>query len=102
MEKIKSITSITLDVLKADIARGEKGEPNACAIARAAKRQGLKQVEVLGDTNGIVFEKGGKSYKGTLPAKIRSWISKFDNDGTVKSTLKPFSFSVAVKQYTPR
>ncbi len=86
---------ITIDVLKTDILKGNREEPKSCAIARAAKRQGLTNVEV--DDN-ITFEKGNVSYKGFLPAKIRSWISKFDNVKFAKTELKPFSFSVTVEE----
>jgi hypothetical protein len=90
---------ITINVLKTDIVRGKREEPGSCAIARAAKRKGLQNVEVDGR---ITFEKGGKSFKGVLPTKIQNWIGKFDNPRVAKDSLKPFSFDVEVEETRSR
>lgn len=86
---------ITIDVLKTDILLGKRETPNSCAIARAAKRQGLTNVEVA---SKIEYTKGGKHFEGKLPSRIVNWIEKFDSIKTPKASLKPFSFSVQVKE----
>lgn len=86
---------ITIDVLKTDIVKGEREEPKSCAIARAAKRQGLANVSV---DSKIEFTRGNKHFEGKLPSRIVSWIEKFDNIKNAKLSLKPFSFSVQVEE----
>jgi hypothetical protein len=89
--------SITVQVTKADIIAGRKGDVSNCAVARAVKRTGAKSVAIDGD---IAFKKGGKSYAGTLPAKVQNWIRKFDDLNLEKTSLKPLSFTVKLEDVT--
>lgn len=88
---------ITIDVTKADITKSQQGSESSCAIARAAKRQGYTEAFV--DDTLDVTTKDGKMFSGKLPAPIHRWISKFD-DATKSELkeLKPFSFSVTLKE----
>jgi len=86
---------ITIDVLKTDILLGKQDVAKSCAIARAAKRQGLQNVSV---DSKIEFTRGSKHFEGKLPTRIVSWIEKFDNGTKSELATKPFSFSVQVKE----
>jgi len=92
------MSKITIEVTKEDIKKGVKGEATSCAIARAAKRQGLRFVCVAADTKGkdavFAFKAKEKHYAGILPKSIAKWIDRFDAGDPVE----PITVNVAVKE----
>lgn len=84
---------LTINVTAEDIRLGKKDQPASCAIARAAKRLGLKKVNV---DNTLDFSKDGREWFAVLPSKAKEFINRFDDGAKVK----PFSFSVEVQEDT--
>ena len=77
---------VTIEVTQTDIKKGDQGDMQSCAIARAVKR-------TMGDSPNvdslITVEIAGKTWFYDMPQKAANFISKFDED---KSLVKPFSF----------
>ena len=77
---------VKIEVTQTDINRGDQGNAEACAIARAIKR-------TMGDhpivDDGFTVEVGKKQHYYTFPQKAQAFIERFDED---KKLVKPFSF----------
>lgn len=87
---------ITVEVTALDIKRGVKNDTDKCAIARALKRLGFKNVEV-GIEGELEMTKGtGKRSTrlfALLPKRAIKFIKKFDDCVTTEG-LKPFTFTI--------
>lgn len=87
-----------IKVTKLDIARGAKGEPTTCPIARAVKRAYNWNREVQVGVSSFSVSPAGdfdaeESQSFPIPERAQNFISDFDNYGP--DGVEPFSFPVA-------
>jgi hypothetical protein len=82
-----------ITVTQEDIEQGRKGEPHACAVARAFFRAGVDHLGVMGPrvtvTNAL-----GHLVSLLLPRSVWSWIVDFDAGRFVV----PFSFDIGLRR----
>lgn len=83
--------NIRINVTKKDIRYGKRGEARNCPIARACKRAGLKQVNVLGYqvyAAQALVDYDERTFK--MPIKAQRFVKSYDNGEKVS----PFSFTL--------
>lgn len=85
-----------VEVTQKHINKAEEGNPHSCAIAWALREQfGVDEDDVYVDEDEIKVDKSnGFSFHfewRNLPAKVKAFIAKFDDD---KTKAKPFKFKL--------
>lgn len=85
--------SYVVDVCDEDIAKGRRGSPRRCAVARAVKRSGLGPVAVTGAS--IVIPGLPRPTTLALLSEIEDWISAWD----AHEAVRPFRFRIELGPY---
>lgn len=84
---------VTVEVTEKDISNGKRSDAARCPVARATRRALKGAIEVNG-YNMVLRRKNEDRFETSLPARVKTFVTRFD-DGDRKK-LKPFKFSVRV------
>jgi len=80
---------VTIDA--GDIEKGVRGSPRRCAMARAIRRAGCRDVAVTGET---IILAGGRIHLAMTP-EMQAWTSDWD----ARRTVQPFRFRIELGDY---